>query len=120
MDGDFNIADYRGLLIIEVMVEKFDFFLISEHSVRLRGLLEERHHPSIIFDFTGVRFIDSSVFGFLLEVRTSVEKHGNDIAIVCSDPEVLHIMRMLKVTQIMQVFGTRDKAADYLNSLQDM
>ncbi|HNW30440.1 MAG TPA: STAS domain-containing protein [Spirochaetota bacterium] len=120
MNGDFTITDFKGLLVIEVMVEKFDFFLISEHSLRLRGLLEERHYPSIIFDFTRVKFIDSSVFGFLLEVRNTVEKQGNDIAIVCSDPDVLHVMRMLKVPQVMQVFGNRDKAEDYLNSLKDM
>jgi len=27
---------------------------------------------------------------------------------------------MLKVPQVMQVFGNRDKAEDYLNSLKDM
>ena len=109
MDGDFSIIEYRGLLLIEVMVEKFDFFLISDHSVQLRGLLDKRQYPSIIFDFTRVKLIDSSVFGFLLEVRNTVKKMGNDIAIVCDDPEVLYVMKMLKLPQILRVFGAREK-----------
>lgn len=120
MDGDFNIINYRGYLLIEVMVEKFDFFLISENSVQLRGLLDDRQYPSIIFDFNRVRLIDSSVFGFLLEVRNTVKKTGNDITIVCDDHEVLLVMKMLKLTQILRVFGDREKAADYLDSLPDV
>lgn len=120
MNGDFNISDFKGLLVIEVMVEKFDFFLVSENSLRLRNLLEERRFPSIIFDLARVRLVDSSVFGFLLEVRNTVEKQGNDIAIVCGDPDVLHVMKMLKMQSIMQVFATREKAAEYLNSLRNL
>jgi anti-anti-sigma factor len=120
MDGDFNIIDYRGLLIIEVMVEKIDFFLISDNSAHLRGMMDERQYPSVIFDFSRIKVIDSSVFGFLLEVRNTVKKNGNDIAIVCDDTEVLHVMKMLNVPQIIRIFGIREKAFDYLNSLSDV
>ncbi len=118
MDGDLHIIDYRGLLVIEVMVEKFDFFMVSDNSAQLRDLLEERHYPSIIFDFNRVSLIDSSVFGFLLEVQNSVKKNGRGIAIVCNDPKVLHVMAMLKVPQIIRVLETREQAFEYLDNLQ--
>jgi anti-anti-sigma factor len=120
MNGDLNIVDYRGLMVIEVMVEKFDFFLISEHSTRLRDMLEDHHYPSLIFDLTRVKVIDSSVFGFLLETRNSLKKRGHEIAILCRDPEVMHVMNMLKVPQIMRIFESREKAADFLDSLPDV
>ncbi len=120
MNGYFNIIDCRGILLIEVAVEKFDFFMISENSDTLRRLLDDRHYPSIIFDLAGVRLIDSSVFGFLLETRNAIKKQGNEIAIICRDPEVLRVMEMLKVPRIIRVFESRDTAFDYLNSLRDV
>ena len=120
MKGYFNISDYRGFLLIEVAVEKFDFFMISENSGPLRLLLAERHYPSCIIDCLKVKLIDSSVFGFLLEAGNTIKKIGNDIVIVCDDPEVLHVMNMLRLPQMIRVFATREKAVDYLNSLKDM
>lgn len=120
MNDSIAIEDFRGLLVIEMKMEKLDFFLISEKSAQLRSLLEERRYPSIIFDFTSVRLIDSSVFGFLLEIRNTIKKKGNEITIVCSEPEVLYVMKMLKVPQIIHVFHSREEAADYLNSLNNV
>jgi anti-anti-sigma factor len=120
MDGDFNIINHQGLLLIEVMVEKIDFFMLSDNSTRLRSILEDRQYPSMIFDFSRIKVIDSSVFGFILEVLNSVKKKGNELVIVCNDKGVLHIMKMLTISQIIRVFATRDDASDYLNSLSDV
>lgn len=117
MEGDINIIEDHGLLIIEVMVEKFDFFLISDHADRLRGILEERRYPPALFDCTRVKVIDSSVFGFLLEIRNAMKKKGREIAVVCVDPEALHVMEMLKVPRFIRVFQSRAGAIEYLNSL---
>jgi anti-anti-sigma factor len=117
MEGDINISDDRGILVIEVMVDKFDFFLISDHADRLRDLLAERRYPPTIFDLARVKVIDSSVFGFLLEIRNAMKKKGREIAVVCVDPEVLHVMEMLKVSRFISVFQSRDRAGKYLNSL---
>ncbi len=117
MEGDINISDDHGLLVIEIMVEKFDFFLISDHADRLRDLLAGRSYPPAIFDLTRVKVIDSSVFGFLLEIRNTMKKKGREIAVVCVDPEALHVMEMLKVPRFIRVFQSRDGAGEYLNSL---
>jgi Anti-anti-sigma regulatory factor (antagonist of anti-sigma factor) len=115
MESHFKLHEYSTILVVEVLVEKFDFFELSEASAYLRNILEKRHYPSMVFDFSRVSFIDSSVFGFLLEIHSSTKKNGNEIAVVCIDNSVLHVMTMLKLTDIIKVFQSREKAGEYLN-----
>jgi anti-anti-sigma factor len=115
MESHFKLYEYSGILVIDVLMDKFDFFELSESSAYLRKMLNERHYPSLIFDLCRVTFIDSSVFGFLLEIHNSTKKKGNEIVIVCTDKGVLHVMNMLTVSDIIKVFESREKAQEYLN-----
>ena len=115
MESHFKLYEYSSILVVEVLMEKFDFFELSESSAYLRKMLHERHFPSMIFDLTKVAFIDSSAFGFLLEIHNSIKKKGNEIVIVCTNQEVLHVMTMLTVPEIIKVFQSREKAQEYLN-----
>jgi len=115
MEGHFKLHEYRTILVVEVLVEKFDFFELSESSGYLRKMLHERHYPSMIFDLSRVTFIDSSVFGFLLEIHNIIKKKGNEIVVVCTDQGVLNVMIMLTVPDIIKVFQSREKAGEYLN-----
>jgi anti-anti-sigma factor len=115
MDGHFKIYEKDAILVVKVLVDKFDFLELSESSRYLRSIFEKRNYPSMIFDLLKVTFIDSSVFGFLLEVHNRTIKNGNKIAIICSDKTVLHVMSMLTVTELIKVFPTMDEAENYLN-----
>ncbi|TFH43340.1 MAG: STAS domain-containing protein [Chrysiogenales bacterium] len=114
MDDMFNLYEHRGVLVVEVLVQKFDFLVISECSRYLRSCLEKREYPSTVFDIGRVVIIDSSVFGFLLEIYKTVTKKGNKIAIVCRDRLVLNAMNLLTLPQIIPVFDTLEAAADHL------
>ncbi len=118
MTNNYRIYDFNSLLVIESRVEKIDFFEISDSSIILREVMEKREFPSLIFDFTRVVAIDSSAFGFLLETRNEIRKYGRDLAIVCQDRDVLHVMGMLKVKQVIPVFQTIDAAASYLTGIK--
>jgi anti-anti-sigma factor len=115
MERHFAIHDYHTSLVVEVLVDKFDFLELSESSGYLRNILEKRHYPPTIFDLRKVTFIDSSVFGFLLEIHNRAKKKGNKIAIVCADKALLRVMAMLTVPDIIKVFQTREQGEEYLN-----
>lgn len=114
MEDMFNLYEHRGVLVVDILVQKFDFFEISEFSKYLRSCLEERGYPSTIFDIGRVEIIDSSVFGFLLDIYKTVSGNGNKTAIVCRDREVLHAMNLLTIPKIIPVFDTLEAAADNL------
>jgi len=115
MDRHFKIHEKHAILTVEVLVDKFDFLELSESSRYLRNILEKRNYPTTIFDLQRVGFIDSSVFGFLLEIHNMAKKKGNKIVIVCADKTVLHVMAMLTVPEIIKVFPTIEEAEGYLN-----
>jgi anti-anti-sigma factor len=115
MEGHFAFHESRNILIVEVLVNRFDFLELSEYSGYLRNILEKRHFPSAIFDLRKVTFIDSSVFGFLLEVHNKTQKHGNKIAIVCADNAVLRVIALLTMSDIINIFQTIEQAMEYLN-----
>jgi anti-anti-sigma factor len=114
MNGHFNIYEKSSILVVEVLVDKFDFLELSESSRYLRNLLEKRDYPSAIFDLLRVTFIDSSVFGFLLDMQNRAKKKGNKITIVCADKAVLHVMAMLTIPEIIRVFPGLEEAEKYL------
>jgi anti-anti-sigma factor len=115
MNANYKIENAKGFFIIEVLVEKFDFFEISESAAYLRDLIQERDYISAIFDLTRVSYIDSSVFGLILEISRTLKPKGNEIVIICTNTDVLRVMALLKVSTILPVFYTRAEAVDYLN-----
>ena len=46
-------------------------------------------------------------------------KSGHEIALVCSDRDVLHVMGMLRLIRIIPVFESLDDAASHLNRTGD-
>ena len=110
MKDHYNVYTHDVLLVIEVLVEKFDFFEISESSIYLRDLLKKKHYPALIFDLRRVKIIDSSVFGFLIEIRNKIKQNGYDIILVSEESYILHIMDMMKVPQIMKVVPRLEEA----------
>lgn len=116
MKDHYNVYMHDVLLVIEVLVEKFDFFEISDASIYLRDLLKKKNYPGLIFDLRRVKIIDSSVFGFLIEIRNKIRQNGYDIVLVSDDGYVLHIMEMMKVSQIMKVVSRLEDAFACFNA----
>jgi anti-anti-sigma factor len=109
-------VDEGKLLVVKVLVDTLDFYEISDSAGYLRNELAKRSHPSMVFDLSTVEFIDSSVFGFFIEVRNTIKKNGNEIAIVCQNKDILHIITMLKVDEIIRIFPSLEAALKYLRS----
>jgi len=109
-------VDDGALLVIKVLIDTMDFYEMSDSANFLRNELQMRSYPSLVFDLTTVEFIDSSVFGFFIEVRNIIKKNGNEMVIVCQNKDILHIISMLKVDEIARVFLTLEAALKYLRS----
>jgi anti-anti-sigma factor len=116
MKEHYELVDSESLLLVRVLIDTMDFYEISEAAGYLRSELSRRSYPSTVFDLSRVEFIDSSVFGFFIEVRNHAKKNGNDVSIVCNNRDILHIMSMLKIHEIMRVFNSLDEAMASLRS----
>jgi anti-anti-sigma factor len=116
MNDHYELIDSGNLLVIKVLIDTLDFYEISDSANFLRTELSRRSYPSLVFDLSTVEFIDSSVFGFFIEVRNTIKKNSNEIAIVCQNKDILHIISMLKVNEIIHVFPGLEAALKHLRS----
>jgi anti-sigma B factor antagonist len=62
--------------------------------------------PTMILDFTGVPYLDSSGLGSLVSACTSCAKAGRRIALTGVNPRVRRVFEITKVEQVLLVFPT--------------
>ncbi len=113
-----KLKDYthNDILVFEALIEKFDFHELSETSNIIRSKIESNDYPNIIFNFNKVKYIDSSTFGFLIELKKPVEKNKNKIIIVCRDRDLKSIIRLINLDRIFNVFSSIDDAYEFFNN----
>ena len=70
--------------------------------------------PTMILDFTGVPYLDSSGLGSLVSAYTSCQKAGRRVALTGINQRVLKVFEITKVEPIFLMFPT---VADALEAL---
>ena len=82
--GDVSISSTKPFWIVEILKE------VTE------GRLE-----SLVIDLSGVEYIDSQGFKFLLDIQKAVTKEG--IRVVLQNPAA-HLRRLLRIMQFDRIF----------------
>jgi anti-anti-sigma factor len=65
----------------------------------------------IILDLTGVTFIDSVGLGVLIEADRRVRLAGGWMRIVCTNPQVLNVLRLLELDDMFTITETVEQAS---------
>jgi anti-sigma B factor antagonist len=68
--------------------------------------------PTMILDFTGVPYLDSSGLGSLVSAYTSCQKSGRRIALTGVNQRVLKVFEITKVEPIFLMFPTLSDALE--------
>ena len=76
----------------------------------LAELLKE-NHKKVVFDLTGVSFLDSSGVGILMMCHARLKKAGGALRIAGARGMVEETLNMTSVSKIVHCFPTADKAA---------
>ena len=115
MEKHYSFLEYKGYNVIEIKNSKFDLFEIPEMSKKIESRLIELGYPSLIIDIDKIKHIDSTGFGFLMSTRNTIDRHGNELVVVCSLESILHVIEMLNMNRFLKVFKTLDDAVEYLS-----
>jgi anti-sigma B factor antagonist len=70
--------------------------------------------PTMILDFTGVPYLDSSGLGSLVSAYTSCQKSGRRVALTGVNQRVLRVFEITKVEPIFLMFPTVSDALEAL------
>ena len=68
--------------------------------------------PTMILDFTGVPYLDSSGLGSLVAACTSFVKSGRRIALTGVNPRVRRVFEITRVEQVLLMFPTLSDALE--------
>jgi len=68
--------------------------------------------PTMILDFTGVPYLDSSGLGSLVSAYTSCAKSGRRVALTGVNKRVLKVFEITKVERIFLMFPTLSDALE--------
>ena len=72
--------------------------------------------PTMILDFTGVPYLDSSGLGSLVSAYTSCQKSGRRVALTGINQRVLKVFEITKVEPIFLMFPTVSDALEALTN----
>jgi len=70
----------------------------------------------IVFDLSGLTFINSSGLGELVRCQDSCREQGGDIVLISVPDEVIRTIRIIGFHTIIKIFPDRDRAFEYFDS----
>jgi anti-sigma B factor antagonist len=110
MPDRFTIEDLDGIILINVLAEKFDFYTIPSLNTKLNPLLELRGLRPVIVNLGRCNYIDSSAFGLIINLMNILRKQGKEIIIVNSNSDIAAIMNIMRVEKVIPVMATVEEA----------
>ena len=101
-----------GVLILELSGE-----IDLQHSPTMRRLLQAKaaeRIPTLVLDFTGVKYIDSSGLATLIEYYQNSRAYAGKIAVAGPTPRVRSIFELVRLNEVFPLHGTVAEACQAL------
>lgn len=96
-------------------VGELDAFTVSQFRQALTDLASR---PRLLIDMSGVPFVDSAGLGALIGGIRRARELGGDVAVSCSRPTLVRLLRTTGFDRIVTVAETEEEAAAALRSGQ--
>ena len=91
----------RGRLTIRLTGE-LDHFVAGRVRAELDELLRDPKIKRLVFDLSGVSFLDSSAIGLIIGRYKAMARRGGSVAVLNTDPRVDRIFEMAGLYQIVE------------------
>ncbi len=105
---NIQIEKQGGISILNIPLENLDAQNSNEFKRQISDSLDE--HPQMIFDLSGVQFIDSSGLGAILSILRRLKSSGGDLKLCCLTEQVKMLFKMVRMNKVFDVFENREDA----------
>jgi anti-anti-sigma factor len=78
----------------------------------LNALVKDLKVSVLVFDFTGLKFINSESIGYLMEIHTNLTKKKKKLVLVKPDAHVKEVLKTIGITDVIPMHTTLEA---YLN-----
>lgn len=83
---------------------------VDNEAKKIYQVINEMMPPYLILDFTALEYMNSKAIGYVTDWYTQTMGKQGAVAIVNPQPNILDILKVVGITQIMQVYNTPEEA----------
>lgn len=112
--ADLEFFKNSKALVVKVN-EEIDHHTCNKLKDKLDLAISLSKIDKLIFDFTGVNFMDSSGIGMIMGRYKSIQKNSGKIAITGMQPTIKKIVKMSGLYKILEEYDNLDLALNKLN-----
>lgn len=98
--GDIRIVDFQGELDVTTLATLRSVF---------DDLFENKFYRLVI-NFSGVRYVDSTIFGLMVNKLKTCRHNFGDIKVYGLNTQLVRIFRVLGGMKIFKVYGSEEEA----------
>jgi stage II sporulation protein AA (anti-sigma F factor antagonist) len=102
--------DQRGRILVVNMAGELDHHSAENARMKIDNKIDELGAVSLIFDFSGVNFMDSSGIGVVIGRFKKVSQFGGKVAVVNLKPSIKRVFELGGLFKIIKEFEDIDKA----------
>lgn len=100
----------KGKLLQAVLSGELDHHSAESVRVKLDNKLEELGEVNLLFDFSGVNFMDSSGIGVVIGRYKKISEYGGKVGIINLKPEIKRIFEMGGLFRIIKEYRSAEDA----------
>lgn len=98
---ELKVATYRpGQQTVVEVIGDLDLATAPKLTAELKTLLDQGGHEHLVVDLSQVEFMDSTGLGVLVGAQKQAAAQGGSVALVCTSPRLLKILRITKLEKL--------------------
>lgn len=105
---DLNIGTKLAKLIR--FVGQLDETNVDHEAKKIYQVITEMSPPILLLDFSSLEYMNSKSIGYLTDWFTQSSAKNGSMAIIGPKPNILDILKVVGITQIIQVYETIEEA----------
>lgn len=106
----------RGSTLIAAFTGELDHHFAEYARNKIEGELLKATTRNVVFDFTGLSFMDSSGIGVIVGRYSNIKKLGGRAAIICKNQKICRILEISGILKLIPVYENLDYALSALLS----
>ena len=106
----------RGSTLIAVFTGELDHHFAEYARNKIEGELLKATTKNMVFDFTGLSFMDSSGIGVIVGRYANIKKLGGNVVIICKNEKICRILEMSGILKLIPVYESVDGALNAMRS----
>lgn len=106
----------RGSTLIASFTGELDHHFAEYARNKIESELLKATTRNVIFDFSGLSFMDSSGIGVIVGRYANIKKLGGRVAIICKNQKIYRILEISGILKLISVYDNLDYALNALRS----